>query len=794
MSSTIRGSAPRLLSLLLVVLTLPAAPARELELAKLPAEIQAALANAGENRTELETALREAPPAQEKWLHFLLEHMPVQDLRSLKAAFLLENIALAAEARSRLPWGTSIPEEIFLNDVLPYAVLNERRDAWRGKLFDQALPLVAGAKSPGEAAHLLNQKLFALNKVQYSTRRKRPDQSPLETIESGVATCSGLSILWIDACRAVCIPARAAGIANWPNKRGNHTWVEVWDEGWHFGGAAEPDGRGLDHTWFEGDASRAIPGSRENGVFASSYRRTGLSFPLVWAPEIDWIPAIDVSARYAGAAPQKAGTGRLLVRAVQSRERVEAQVEVLERDNPGMVLRGTTRGERADLNDLLAFEAPAARVLVVTLRAGVEVQRREVAVPEGKDLTVDFQVGTGPGLDSGVLERLQALVAEHFLLTPEARKEHTFPGELDLALATHPHEVRTACWNAYRGSPIHAQLREDFAASRVRTQHRESAYVLRKVGEKPEGGWPVFIALHGGGNAPREVNDSQWRIMQKYYRDQAGAGGYLYLALRAPNDTWNGFYDDAIGPLIETLVRQLLVNEDVDPDRVCILGYSHGGYGAFVIGTKVPHRFAAVHSSAAAPTDGETAGRNLRNTVFTYMVGINDRAYGRFDRCVAFDRLVRELRGERTDIYPVTFEPREGFGHTGLPDRDKILSLSGARRNAAPREISWDLTDSSLRSFFWLEVTHPGEGQSLDAVARENRIEVSTRGVGDYEVLLDERLVDFSRPITLAADGVVTTHTVRPSLSVLCSSLLERGDPRLSFTVSLKGSGRLKKL
>ena len=38
---------------------------------------------------------------------------------------------------------------------------------------------------------------------------------------------------------------------------------------------------------------------------------------------------------------------------------------------------------------------------------------------------------------------------------------------------------------------------------------------------------------------------------------------------------------------------------------------------AFVIGPKMPDRFAAVHASAAAPTDGETRGENLRDLRFT---------------------------------------------------------------------------------------------------------------------------------------------------------------------------------
>ena len=100
--------------------------------------------------------------------------------------------------------------------------------------------------------------------------------------------------------------------------------------------------------------------------------------------------------------------------------------------------------------------------------------------------------------------------------------------------------------------------------------------------------------------------------------------------MRAPNDTWNGFYDDYVYPLMDNLVRQFLLFGDVDPNKVFIMGYSHGGYGAFAIGPKEPDLFAAIHASAAAPTDGETTGKTLRNTIFTCMVGEKDTMYGRF--------------------------------------------------------------------------------------------------------------------------------------------------------------------
>jgi hypothetical protein len=196
------------------------------------------LSQAGANRGEIEKALGEVPAQQREGMVFLVRNMPLSDLRRLQAGFLLENVRLAFEAWEEAPWHDRISKDVFLNDLLPYASLTEERDSWRKQLREKCAPLVAGCKTPGEAALRLNEKIFPLFKVRYSTARKRPDQSPAETMDSGIATCTGLSILLVDACRAVGVPARIAGTPMWTNMRGNHTWVEIWDEGWHFVGAA----------------------------------------------------------------------------------------------------------------------------------------------------------------------------------------------------------------------------------------------------------------------------------------------------------------------------------------------------------------------------------------------------------------------------------------------------------------------------------------------------------------------------------------------------------------------------
>lgn len=328
-------------------------------------------------------------------------------------------------------------------------------------------------------------------------------------------------------------------------------------------------------------------------------------------------------------------------------------------------------------------------------------------------------------------------------------------------------------------------LRARSDAHEVRFEQHMSPYTVKTVGTRPTNGWPLFIAMHGGGNAPKELNDSQWKVMQRYYRDHPELGGYRYVALRAPNDTWNGFYDNYVYPLIDNLIRHFTLFGEVNPDKVFLMGYSHGGYGAFAIGPKMPDHFAAIHASAAAPTDGETTAKTLCNTVFTFMVGGKDTAYGRRERCEKFDQEIKQLGGQ-LDIYPVTFQFIEGNGHTDYRTVIKIVDMYPQTRNPVPREITWLMTDPVIRNFFWLQARQPAKKVEFNASCRDNWVKVKTSSPCQAAVLLDSRLVDFRRPVKLELNGQVKSLRIKPSLSVLANTLLDRGDPGLAFTAQIE--------
>ena len=80
-------------------------------------EFQKQLDLAGDNRFEIEQAIREVPETQKAGMEWLLTHMPEEDLQRLSGEFLLTNCNQAYEAWESAPWKEQITEEVFFDCI-----------------------------------------------------------------------------------------------------------------------------------------------------------------------------------------------------------------------------------------------------------------------------------------------------------------------------------------------------------------------------------------------------------------------------------------------------------------------------------------------------------------------------------------------------------------------------------------------------------------------------------------------------------------------------------------------------
>jgi hypothetical protein len=360
------------------------------------AGVEGSLKSAGENAPEIQGFLAQAAERHgafgERAATFLVEGMPPSDLRSLDTGFLVENLDLAMRARKEFPWAVKVPEEVFFNDVLPYASLDETRERWRHEFYPQCAAIVKDCTTATEAAQALNREFFDVIGVHYDTGRKAPNQSPSESKKLGKASCTGLSIILVNACRAVGVPARVAGTPMWSDKRGNHTWVEIQDGGeWFFTGADEYDAKGLNRAWFAKDASKAIADDWRHAIWATSWQRTGERFPMVWNLASDQVPGVNVTTRYIRPGEAGGETAEIHLRFWDKRggERMAAAVEVVDArgEQVGSV---TTRAGTADLNDMPSVKLQPGKGYRLRVAYAGERRGRALEVSEPGATVIDL--------------------------------------------------------------------------------------------------------------------------------------------------------------------------------------------------------------------------------------------------------------------------------------------------------------------------------------------------------------------------------------------------------------------
>ena len=122
----------------------------------------------------------------------------------------------------------------------------------------------------------------------------------------------------------------------------------------------------------------------------------------------------------------------------------------------------------------------------------------------------------------------------------------------------------------------------------------------RTFGRKPSAGWDLYISMHGGGGAPAQVNDSQWRNQIRLYQppDMGLSTSYLehlpILGISGIESHIDHFFDR----LIQGAVHVMGAN----PNRVYFMGYSAGGDGVYQLAPRMADRLAAASMMADTQT------------------------------------------------------------------------------------------------------------------------------------------------------------------------------------------------
>ncbi len=309
--------------------------------------------------------------------------------------------------------------------------------------------------------------------------------------------------------------------------------------------------------------------------------------------------------------------------------------------------------------------------------------------------------------------------------------------------------------------------------------------LVRHFGQEPAGGWNLFISMHGGGNAPAAVNDSQWQNQIRLYEPP----GSIVVAPRAPTNDWDLWHKPHIDPLFTRLVEDAIAVADVNPNRVYLMGYSAGGDGCYQLAPRMADRWAAAAMMAGHP--GDASPLPLRDLPFTIHVGALDAAYHRNEIAAQWGRQLDVLQQADPRGYVHWVHVHPGRPHwMNREDAEAIPWMMKYTRDPLPPKVVWVQNDVVHDRFYWLatpaDQARRGQLAVVSHAGQTFDVEQVGGGLRSLTMLLNDRLVDLDRPVTITTGGrTLFTGPVKRTLGEIGRTLADRGDPDGVFSAAV---------
>ncbi len=348
-------------------------------------------------------------------------------------------------------------------------------------------------------------------------------------------------------------------------------------------------------------------------------------------------------------------------------------------------------------------------------------------------------------------------------------------------------KARELLWK-HHVAAVKSQREAEIAKGMLKHEKLEMPLSLKTFGDEPKEGHSLWISMHGGGGAPKQVNDSQWENQKRLYKLDEG----IYVCPRAPTDNWNLWHESHIDLLFDRLIEDLIVLKHVDPDRVYIMGYSAGGDGVYQLAPRMADRWAAAAMMAGHPNDASWLG--LRNIGFAIQAGGRDSAYNRNKVAQEWIDRLDKLHKDDPGGYVHFGKIFEGKGHWMDGEDAKVIPwMAAIKRNPLPEKVVWKQSSVVHDRLYWLAVPKTDSslaGALVVAERAKQAIEIkSAEKVEKLLVRLDDRMLDLDKPAQVTMGGKTLFAGVAPrTIGTLARTLDKRGDPDLMFDAEIEVS------
>ena len=154
----------------------------------------------------------------------------IDDLHSIKADFLINQIDFAFRAWREKPWAKYLSFDYFCQYILPYRGSNEPLEDWRKIFWDKYKDIeskMINPSDPIEAASVINDDIKSWFSFDPRYYYHPTDQGLSEMLTSRLGRCEDMTNLTIYAMRANGLAVTSDYTPYWANSGNNHAWNAI---------------------------------------------------------------------------------------------------------------------------------------------------------------------------------------------------------------------------------------------------------------------------------------------------------------------------------------------------------------------------------------------------------------------------------------------------------------------------------------------------------------------------------------------------------------------------------------
>ena len=329
---------------------------------------------------------------------------------------------------------------------------------------------------------------------------------------------------------------------------------------------------------------------------------------------------------------------------------------------------------------------------------------------------------------------------------------------------------------------------------------------------------PLFLYLHGSG--PKAQEWSTGLILGNRFEDAPS----LYFIPQIPNEgDYYRWWQVAKQFAWEKLIRQALVEGNVDANRLYVFGISEGGYGSQRLASFYADYWAAAGPMAGGEPLKNAPVENCANIGFSFLTGADDTGFYRntltYYTQIAFDtaQLERPLDADKRPLFVHRINLLPGMQHHIKYDLTTPW-LKNFVRNPYPKTVLWEdyemdgrhrsgfynlqvlSSPSENRTYYEMNIHHNVVKINIKEVEytavekdkqwgiemRFNRSYTDAKG-GKLRIYLNNELVDMNKPVTIIVNGKeLYRKKVKANLRDMINSCTEYFDPYRVYPASIE--------